>query len=157
MITAIVGAIRIGGPNWLKAIIGRARENRTAAEMELTTSTSHNVCELWNGKAVVRLTGFAKVIALLYFPDGLTRRMSYAPYNPHVYQLEKTTVETVFSLQEAVDWGFLEEVPDKPFITQVTKNSRFITNTFAELLKMFESFPHYIFFGKSKKTKTQDE
>lgn len=41
ILTAIVGAIRVGGPTWLKAIIGRARENRAAAEIELMSSTSH--------------------------------------------------------------------------------------------------------------------
>ena len=46
ILTAIVGAIRVGGPNWLKALIGRAREGRAAAEMELMSSTSHDVCEL---------------------------------------------------------------------------------------------------------------
>jgi hypothetical protein len=41
IVTAIVGAIRVGGPVWLKAVIGRARENRAAAEIELMSSTSH--------------------------------------------------------------------------------------------------------------------
>jgi len=44
IITAIVGAIRVGGPGWLKSIIGRARENRTMAEVELMSSTSREVC-----------------------------------------------------------------------------------------------------------------
>lgn len=57
IITAIVGAIRVGGPSWLKAIIGRARESRAAAESELMSSTSHEVCELWNGGEVVRVMG----------------------------------------------------------------------------------------------------
>ncbi|KAK4122032.1 hypothetical protein N657DRAFT_682498 [Parathielavia appendiculata] len=40
VLTAIVGAIRVGGPSWLKAIIGRARESRAIAESELMSSTS---------------------------------------------------------------------------------------------------------------------
>lgn len=68
VITAIVGAIRVGGPVWLKAIIGRARENRAAAEVELTTSTSEDVCELWNGQTIVRMTGAPKILAFIYFP-----------------------------------------------------------------------------------------
>src|SRR5437762_441362 len=43
IITAIVGAIRVGGPGWLKAIIGRARENQAAVEVELMSSTSQDV------------------------------------------------------------------------------------------------------------------
>ncbi|CAG9983691.1 unnamed protein product, partial [Clonostachys byssicola] len=49
IITIIVGAIRVGGPQWLKAIIGRARENLSEAEKEIMSSTSQEVCELYNG------------------------------------------------------------------------------------------------------------
>jgi hypothetical protein len=61
IITAIVAAIRIGGPSWMRAIIGRARESRSSAEVELMSSTSHEVCELWNGESVVRMLGRPKV------------------------------------------------------------------------------------------------
>ncbi|PHH80598.1 hypothetical protein CDD80_857 [Ophiocordyceps camponoti-rufipedis] len=57
IITAVVGAIRVGGPSWLKAIIGRARESHAVAEAELMSSTSEEVCELWNGNAIVRVMG----------------------------------------------------------------------------------------------------
>lgn len=57
IITTIVSAIRVGGPPWLKAIVGRSMENLSAAEMELMSSTSHEACELWNGKDVVRCQG----------------------------------------------------------------------------------------------------
>jgi hypothetical protein len=57
IITAVISAIRIGGPQWLKAIVGRAREHRAAAELELMSSTSHEVCELWNGQNFVRTLG----------------------------------------------------------------------------------------------------
>ncbi|KAI5850539.1 hypothetical protein DFP73DRAFT_615643, partial [Morchella snyderi] len=65
IITAIVGAIRVGGPSWLKAIIGRARENRAAAEVELMSSTSHEVCELWNGQQIVRIMGSPEIRELI--------------------------------------------------------------------------------------------
>ncbi|PNP60633.1 hypothetical protein FNYG_14636 [Fusarium nygamai] len=61
IITAIVSAIRVGGPSWLKAIIGRARENLAVAEADLMSSTSKEVCELWNGQEVVRCMGSAPV------------------------------------------------------------------------------------------------
>jgi hypothetical protein len=41
ILTAIVAAIRIGGPSWLRSVVGRARENLAAAEIELMSSTSH--------------------------------------------------------------------------------------------------------------------
>lgn len=45
----------VGGPAWLKALIGRARETFAIAEMETLSSTSQEVCECWNGKTVVRV------------------------------------------------------------------------------------------------------
>lgn len=75
IITAIVGAIRVGGPGWLKAIIGRARENQAASEVELMSSTSTDVCELWNGQTIVRMMGSPKILELFYFHtlrDGST-------------------------------------------------------------------------------------
>ncbi|KAF1729542.1 Serine/threonine-protein phosphatase 6 regulatory ankyrin repeat subunit B [Beauveria bassiana] len=57
IVTAIVAAIRVGGPPWLKAIIGRARENFAVVESELLSSTSNEVCEVWNGREIVRIMG----------------------------------------------------------------------------------------------------
>jgi hypothetical protein len=62
IITIVVSAIRVGGPMWLKALVGRARENYAVAEVELMSSTSKNVRELWNGEAVVRCIGPALVM-----------------------------------------------------------------------------------------------
>ncbi|KAF4850525.1 hypothetical protein CGCSCA4_v003757 [Colletotrichum siamense] len=52
ILTIIVSAIRVGGPSWLKSIIGRGRENLSVAEIELMSSTSEESCELWNGRNV---------------------------------------------------------------------------------------------------------
>ncbi|KAI5782070.1 hypothetical protein DFH27DRAFT_488076, partial [Peziza echinospora] len=78
IITAVVGAIRVGGPKWLRALIGRARESRGVAEMELMSSTSTDVCELWNG-GVVRVMGTAKIEQLLIFPDLFEEREKEGP------------------------------------------------------------------------------
>jgi hypothetical protein len=69
IIAAIVGAIRVGGPDWLKAIVGRARETRASAEVELMSSTSHEVCELWNGEAIVRTMGEPVLQQIVYLED----------------------------------------------------------------------------------------
>jgi hypothetical protein len=61
IITILVSAIRVGGRQWLKAVIGRARENTAAAEMELMSSTSQEVCELYNGSSFIRCQGIAPV------------------------------------------------------------------------------------------------
>ncbi|KLU91868.1 hypothetical protein MAPG_10817 [Magnaporthiopsis poae ATCC 64411] len=65
VITAIVGAIRVGGPSWLRAIIGRARESRAVVESELMSSTSHEVCELWNGQEIVRVMGKGPILEFI--------------------------------------------------------------------------------------------
>lgn len=72
IITIITSAIRVGGPSFLKALIGRARENLAVAEQELMSSTSKEVCELWNGHEVVRCMGSSPVtefICLLPTPQ----------------------------------------------------------------------------------------
>ena len=66
IITAMVAAIRVGGPGALQAIIGRARESRGMVEVELMSSTSADVCELWDGKGVVRVLGSSPIIELYY-------------------------------------------------------------------------------------------
>lgn len=65
IVTIIVSAIRVGGPVWLKAIVGRAMENRAAAEVELMSSTSHEVSELWNGQKIVRVAGQAPIVEFI--------------------------------------------------------------------------------------------
>jgi hypothetical protein len=57
VITIIIAAIRVGGPKWLKAVIGRARETRADVEVAVMSSTSDEVCELWDDKQIVRVTG----------------------------------------------------------------------------------------------------
>ncbi|KAG8356569.1 hypothetical protein FVEN_g5726 [Fusarium venenatum] len=70
IVTTIVSAIRVSGPPWLKAVIGRSRENLSAAEMELMSSTSQETCELYNGLDVVRCQGLAPVKEIIcLLPD----------------------------------------------------------------------------------------
>ena len=81
IITAITGAIRVGGPSYLKAIIGRAREGKGVVEVELMSSTSTDVCELWNGDGVSRVLGSADptpIVELFY----LERTRSREPAAP---------------------------------------------------------------------------
>ncbi|KAF5868333.1 putative ankyrin repeat protein [Botrytis fragariae] len=66
IITAIIGAIRVGGPPHLRALIGRARENKASAELDFMSSTSHEVSELWNGEGIVRTMGKGKVKQIIF-------------------------------------------------------------------------------------------
>ena len=96
IITVVVGAIRVGGPPWLKAIIGRARESHAAAESELMSSTSNEVCELWNGQQIVRVmgTGPIREFIILFPNDSETRRRSrstgHGTVHPGTYQPLRT-------------------------------------------------------------------
>ncbi|KAL4726710.1 hypothetical protein ACLX1H_005599 [Fusarium chlamydosporum] len=89
IITILVSAIRVGGPKWLKAIIGRAKENTAAAEMELMSSASPEVCELYNGDGIVRCQGTAPVWEFICIcPQGYDHA---AP--DHGLKLEYMTLE----------------------------------------------------------------
>ncbi|PGH17795.1 hypothetical protein AJ79_00936 [Helicocarpus griseus UAMH5409] len=68
IVTAIIGAIRVCGPKWARAVIGRARETRAVAEIELMSSTSQEVCEVFNGKSIVRAMGEPQLKQFLLFP-----------------------------------------------------------------------------------------
>lgn len=69
IITAMTAAIRVQGPSVAQAFIGRARENVASAEIELMSSTSNEVCELFNGKGIVRAMGKAGIKQILVFPS----------------------------------------------------------------------------------------
>lgn len=85
IITAVVGAIRCGGPRWLKAIIGRAKESRAVVELELMSSTSADVCELWNGHNLVRVIGSPSIMELFYLKDSPSRTHG-------IYRLEELAI-----------------------------------------------------------------
>lgn len=89
VITIIVSAIRVGGPSWLKALVGRARENLAAAEVELMSSTSNEVCELWNGRQVVRCMGSAPVVEFMcLLPAGWLEKVPRTQPNIKIIDFE---------------------------------------------------------------------
>jgi hypothetical protein len=69
IITAITGAIRVQGPKIAQSFIGRARENRATAEIELMSSTSEEVCDMFNGQGIVRTMGRPTMEQIILFPD----------------------------------------------------------------------------------------
>ncbi|EEP82277.1 predicted protein [Uncinocarpus reesii 1704] len=66
IITAIISAIRVCGTAALRAFIGRAQEGGGAAEAELCTSTSREVCELYNNGGVARVFGRPKLLEIVH-------------------------------------------------------------------------------------------
>ncbi|KAJ0138631.1 Quinate permease [Fusarium oxysporum f. sp. albedinis] len=78
IMTAIAGAIRVQGHKFLKAFIGRARENKAAAEIEYMSSTSAEVGELFNGRGIVRTMGQPEIAQFIVFPDELLKEKNGA-------------------------------------------------------------------------------
>ena len=72
VLTAIAGAIRVGGASWLKRLVGRARENYANAEIDLMSSVSQEVCELWNGKSIVRSTGRPEIKQIIHLSGDIS-------------------------------------------------------------------------------------
>lgn len=89
VITGIVSAIRVGGPAWMKAVIGRAREGRAQVELELMSSNSPDVGEMWNGQAIVRVAGTPEVFEVVYTPPddpaGGLRKGDSSAYDPSIH------------------------------------------------------------------------
>ncbi|OPB44973.1 hypothetical protein A0O28_0091110 [Trichoderma guizhouense] len=68
ILTAIVSAIRVCGSPSLRAFISRAQEGGGAAEAELCSSTSRDVCELYNNGGIARVFGRPKILEVVYDP-----------------------------------------------------------------------------------------
>ncbi|KAK5654663.1 hypothetical protein OQA88_6986 [Cercophora sp. LCS_1] len=114
IVTIIVSTIRVGGPIWLRAIVGRARENRAVAEEELMSSTSEEVSELWNGQKIVRVAGkpsIAEFICLLPLGAGAETEsaVSEGAMADGQSQPDNDPFEVV-SLEDAVKKDYIREV-----------------------------------------------
>lgn len=70
VITAIVSAVRVYGSPSLRAFIGRAKEGQGNIEAELLSSTSCDVCELFNNGGIARVIGRPKILEFVYDPDA---------------------------------------------------------------------------------------
>lgn len=62
ILTAVVSVIRVLGSASLRAFVGRAQEGRGQAEAELCSSTSYDVCELWNNGGITRVFGRPQIL-----------------------------------------------------------------------------------------------
>lgn len=74
VIATIVSTIRLCGPASLRAFIGRSKEGNSAIEAELCTSTSRDVCEVFNNGGITRVLGQPKILELIRTPKY------YLPY-----------------------------------------------------------------------------
>ena len=87
ILTAVAGAVRVSGASWLKRLIGRARESNADVEIELLSSVSQEVCELWNGTSIVRSTGQPEIKQIIHIPaeKGDISPESFITRNPETW------------------------------------------------------------------------
>ncbi|KAH6982589.1 ankyrin repeat-containing domain protein [Ilyonectria destructans] len=66
ILTAVVSTIRVCGHSSLRAFIGRSQEGDGVVEAELCTSTSRDVCELFNRGGITRVLGRPNILELVH-------------------------------------------------------------------------------------------
>ncbi|KAJ4366109.1 hypothetical protein N0V83_007744 [Neocucurbitaria cava] len=94
IMTILVSTIRVSGNKRLKALLGRARESRMTAEAELLSSTSDEVCEMWNGHEIIRTFG--------------------APESTHLVVSCEGGPPSLRNVREAIDKGYLVDDDRRP-------------------------------------------
>ncbi|KXX75952.1 Ankyrin-1 [Madurella mycetomatis] len=134
IITALAGAIRVQGPRTARSFIGRARENRATAELELMSSTSQEVCEMFNGQGIVRTMGQPTIAQLIILPDTNLNDPSCGIYTlQDAVNLKKPDEGVmVYELASKIRW--LIKILYPPFSSKTTANEEVGTEKIAEKL-----------------------
>ncbi|KAM0477859.1 hypothetical protein ACHAPX_005625 [Trichoderma viride] len=70
ILTAVVSAIRVCRSPSLRAFISRAQEGGGNAEAELCSSTSQDMCKLYNNSGITRVFGRPKILKVVYDPTA---------------------------------------------------------------------------------------
>jgi len=65
ILTILTSVIRVAGSSSLRAFIGRSQEGAGQAEAELCSSTSNDVCEMYNNGGIARVFGRPKILELV--------------------------------------------------------------------------------------------
>lgn len=99
IITAFISAIRVAGPEWLKSLVGRGRENFATIEIEILSSVSKDVCELWDGRAIVKLAAEAPIM-IVHNPQ---HENDFSPES--FITLDPATQSSGYRLQEVDKYG----------------------------------------------------
>ncbi|KAK5988185.1 hypothetical protein PT974_12325 [Cladobotryum mycophilum] len=69
ILTVIVSVIRVCGGSLLKSLVGRSWEPHGQAEVELCSSTSPDVCELWSNGGICRVFGRPRILEFVISLD----------------------------------------------------------------------------------------
>lgn len=105
ILTAIISTIRVCGYSSLRTFIGRSQEGGVI-EAELCTSTSRDVCELFNRGGITRVLGQPRILELVYTPShGGLGKQSLGPVKDNIrLDLSRNCLEKVYSEQEESGW-----------------------------------------------------
>ncbi|KAM0510951.1 hypothetical protein ACHAPE_010382 [Trichoderma viride] len=71
IISTVTAVIRLCGNSTLRAFIGKAQEGESTVEAELCTSTSPDVCELFDKGGITRVLGRPDIMEIVYLPEKL--------------------------------------------------------------------------------------
>lgn len=69
IISTVTAVIRLCGNSALRAFIGKAQEGESTVEAELCTSTSADVCELFDKGGITRVLGRPDIMEIIYIPE----------------------------------------------------------------------------------------
>lgn len=92
ILTAIISVIWMCGSPSLRAFIGRAQEGEGIAESELCSSTSRDVCKLYNNGGTARVFGCPKLLDVVFDPSICGLKMMIHLHNT----IDLTQVSTYF-------------------------------------------------------------
>ncbi|KAK8124388.1 uncharacterized protein PG998_000147 [Apiospora kogelbergensis] len=106
ILTAVVSAIRVCGSPTLRAFIGRAQEGGGSSEAELCSSTSRDVCELYNNGGIARVLGRPKILEVVFDGKG---------YN---YETEETGIHTFLGYVKSQKKGSMVDGGDEGWIEE---------------------------------------
>ncbi|KAK8219025.1 hypothetical protein IWZ01DRAFT_524523 [Phyllosticta capitalensis] len=132
ILTTIVSVIRVCGSPSLRAFIGRAQEGEGNAEVELCSSTSKNVGELYNNGGIARIFGRPSLLEIVHDPKAAHDDFYFPPYraeagihSPRDYfnrQRRKQDAHEINPQSEEPEW--VEIVDRKRSITKRGKRSK---------------------------------
>ncbi|KAF2235411.1 hypothetical protein EV356DRAFT_422971, partial [Viridothelium virens] len=89
ILTALVSAVRVCGSPSLRAFVGRAQEGESAAEAELCSSTSRDVCELYNNGGIARVLGSPNILEAIHVPDSTPGKIHSSDPTAGLYTFEE--------------------------------------------------------------------
>lgn len=109
IITAVVSAIRVAGGKSLRSFIGRAKESREIVELELMSSTSADVCEMWNGESIDRILGIPAILQFIYIPRDCPYENQFSGAQHEIYTVADAIKEGYYLPKHGSGVGEAEE------------------------------------------------